>query len=325
LTAAGDGLFAVMFPSNCRLCAAPLARASRLPVCEACLERIRPIEGPVCAACGDRLLSPHFSERDGAPLCGLCIRVEPVFHRAAAYGSYDAGMRDLIHLLKYEHVRPAAGVLGRMLAEVIAELAEEFETVDCPTFAKPANVGHPGQEAANVGHPGLAEEFGTGPHLPKAGRCGAPSGSSTPSLPLVIPVPLHKAKLRQRGFNQSELIARAALKQRPAALELKLDTAVLARVKATESQTGLTPHQRRENMRGAFAVLRPDAVSGRDILLIDDVFTTGTTASECARVLRRAGAGRVFVATAARALKPEAARATLEEDTATPRTRAAHA
>ncbi len=289
MTAAGDGLFAVLFPSNCRLCAAPLARASRLPVCEACLERIRPIEGAaVCAACGDRVLSPHFSERDGALLCGMCQRIEPVFHRAAAYGSYDAGMRDLIHLLKYEHVRPAAEVLGRMLAEVIADFADEFED----------------------------------PHLPKAGRCGAPSGSSTPSLPLVIPVPLHKAKLRQRGFNQSELMARAALKQHPAALELKLD-AVLVRVKETASQTGLTPHQRRENMRGAFAVLRPSAVSGRDILLIDDVFTTGTTASECARVLRRAGAARVFVATAARVLKPEAARATLEEEE--PRSRAAHA
>jgi predicted amidophosphoribosyltransferase len=78
-------------------------------------------------------------------------------------------------------------------------------------------------------------------------------------------------------------------------------------------------------MRGAFAVLRPADISGRDILLVDDVFTTGTTASECARALRRAGAGKVFVATVARVLKPEAARALPEEEVNTPRVLAAHA
>ncbi len=182
---------------------------------------------------------------------------EPPFARASAYGSYDGGLRDLVHLLKYDRVRPAASVLGRMLAEVVADVAEDF-----------------GEE-----------------------------------VPVVVPVPLHASKLRQRGFNQSELIARAMLKLRPAALELRLNASALVRHRATNSQTGLTPPQRRENMRGAFRVERRDQISGRDILLIDDVFTTGTTVSECARVLRRAGAGRVFIATVARVMKPEAQRA----------------
>ena len=205
------------------------------------------------------------------PLCLMCMQNEPAFARASAYGGYDGGLREMVHLLKYDRVRPAANVLGRMLAEVVADLAEAFG----------------------------------------------------PEAPVVMAVPLHVSKLRQRGFNQSELIARAMLKLKPAALHVKLNTTALARHRATESQTGLTPPQRRENMRGAFRVLRSDQITGRDILLIDDVFTTGTTASECARVLCRAGACRVFVATVARVLKPEAQRA--EPKFEEPRAIAAHA
>jgi predicted amidophosphoribosyltransferase len=75
------------------------------------------------------------------------------------------------------------------------------------------------------------------------------------------------------------------------------------RRRETESQIGLTRHQRRENLRGAFDVTGAGQISNRHVLLVDDVFTTGTTASECARVLRRAGTARVWVATVARTLK----------------------
>lgn len=121
---------------------------------------------------------------------------------------------------------------------------------------------------------------------------------------LVVPVPLYKGKQRQREFNQSELIARAALKHLPSA-KLSLADSVLVRQRDTRSQTGLTRHQRRENMRGAFAVKDAALVAGRDIILVDDVLTTGTTAAECARVLRRAGAKKVYVATVARVMKGE--------------------
>jgi len=79
----------------------------------------------------------------------------------------------------------------------------------------------------------------------------------------------------------------------------------LCRVRATQSQIGLTRHQRRENLRGAFAVTAPEEIRGREVLLVDDVMTTGTTAAECARALRRAGASAVWVATVARTLKIE--------------------
>jgi ComF family protein len=269
VNSAAESLFATLFPADCRLCAAPLVKISRLPVCEECLSAIRPIAGGTCVVCGERLFSPYafsvvpsatHSLDQGEPRCGLCRRLEPPFVRATAYGSYDGGLRELIHLLKYEQVRPAANVLGRMLAEAIAD---------------------------------LEPLFGAG-------------------VVLVVPVPLHREKLRQRGFNQSELIARTALKLRPAKDRLALNTDVLARLRPTQSQIGLTRHQRRENLRGAFAVVNPKEIAGREILLVDDVFTTGTTASECARILRRGGASKVWVATVARTLKEQANRAEVQ-------------
>jgi ComF family protein len=121
------------------------------------------------------------------------------------------------------------------------------------------------------------------------------------SPPLVIPVPLHKSKRSDRGFNQAELIARAAVKQLPKRLELA--TGVLVRQRATISQVGLTREQRIENMRDAFRVRDRQRVRGATVILVDDVMTTGTTLSECARVLKEAGAKRAFAATVARAFQ----------------------
>lgn len=210
------------------------------------------IGGGVCAICGERIFSSYaVAGAAGEPRCGLCRRIEPPFARAAAYGSYETGLRELIHLLKYSGVRPAANVLGRMLAEAIATFDPEL----------------PADSVA------------------------------------VIPVPLHRTKFRQRGFNQAELIARAAMKIRARGDRLHLCVGVLERRRETASQIGLTSHQRRENLRGAFGVAQPELVKGREVLVVDDVYTTGATVSECARILRRAGATKVWVATVARTLK----------------------
>lgn len=251
---AAESLFTALFPSDCRLCGTPLVNISRLPVCGDCLHDLRPLAVGTCSVCGEALVSPYaVSSEQAEPRCGICRRSAPPFAKAAAYGSYAGGLRDLVHLLKYENVRPAANVLGRMLAEVIAGL-----------------------------RPGFGDDV------------------------LIVPIPLHPRKLRQRGFNQSELIARAGLRFHPAGEQARLCPDVLERRRETQSQIGLTRHQRRENIRGAFAVAKPNEVEGRGVLLVDDVFTTGTTASECARMLRRAGATRVWVATVARTLKQDA-------------------
>jgi ComF family protein len=123
-----------------------------------------------------------------------------------------------------------------------------------------------------------------------------------PDSVIMVPVPLWSGRRTARGFNQAEAIARSFISlQRSSSIQL--DTSILVRTRETASQTGLTRHQRRANVRGAFAVVKPAKVKGRSILIVDDVMTTGTTAGECARVLRRAGAKEVFVATVARATK----------------------
>jgi ComF family protein len=121
---------------------------------------------------------------------------------------------------------------------------------------------------------------------------------------LMIPVPVHKLRMRSRGFNQAELIARSAQRGIEEAIgrKLTLEVTALLRVRFAESQVALTAEERRQQIRGAFKVASRELVKGREILLVDDVLTTGATAAECAHELRLAGAARVWVATPARAL-----------------------
>ena len=238
-----DGFFAVLLPSDCRICDAPLAHISRIPVCEDCVSSLAPTQINACSICGEAL---EFANVEAGRICPVCQRALPRFDFAVSYGSYDGALRRLVHLLKYEQLRPAADMLGQKLADALIA-----------------------------------------------------SGVASDDKVLIVPVPLHKAKRRQRGFNQTELLAKSALRHLDRSC-FELQTGNLHRVRATVSQTGLTRHQRRENVRGAFVVGFPERVRDRSVLIVDDVYTTGTTLNECARVLRAAGAKRVVVATVAR-------------------------
>lgn len=112
---------------------------------------------------------------------------------------------------------------------------------------------------------------------------------------LLVPVPLHPRRERARGFNQAALLA----KEVGRGFGLRVGCRILQRVRATEAQSG-GRREREDNVKGAFAVMRPDRVKDKKLLLIDDVFTTGATAGECARTLLAAGAAKVGVYTLAR-------------------------
>jgi ComF family protein len=118
--------------------------------------------------------------------------------------------------------------------------------------------------------------------------------------PILVPVPLHRFRLWQRGFNQSALVAREMARR----LSLSSDPFLIRRTKRTAPLKGMSAAQRRKTVAGAFRVPDAQSVEGRHVILIDDVLTTGSTAEACARGLKRAGAARIELISWARVVKP---------------------
>jgi competence protein ComFC len=123
-----------------------------------------------------------------------------------------------------------------------------------------------------------------------------PISSQPLKIDVVLPIPLHPARLRQRGFNQAERIAFFMAQERG----WQLDSTSLRRVRRTNTQTALRVAERAANVQGAFAVRDPARLSGRTVLLVDDVLTTSATMKEAARVVKEVGATRVCVIALAR-------------------------
>lgn len=113
---------------------------------------------------------------------------------------------------------------------------------------------------------------------------------------LIIPVPMHYTKYYERGYNQSEILAKYISKE----LGIKYNTRVLKKIKKTRVQSTLNAIDRRNNVMNTYAVKRKNKIYGKTILLIDDIYTTGATVNECSKVLKENDVGKIIVVTIAR-------------------------
>ena len=143
---------------------------------------------------------------------------------------------------------------------------------------------------------GLLKYRGKTQLAPSLARLIAQTTPAPTNVDAIIAVPLHPDRLREREFNQALLLAFHLGKQ----WNLPVLTGVLRRTKPTPPQTSLSRRERLKNLRNGFAVTTPSAIEGKTALVVDDVFTTGTTVNECAKALRKAGAEAVYVQTLAR-------------------------
>ena len=140
---------------------------------------------------------------------------------------------------------------------------------------------------------------------PGPGSGGAPRPGRLPPDPLLVPVPLHPGRERERGYNQAALLASEVGER----LGIEVDRRILERVKETRSQSTLEAQERAENVAGAFRLAGEDAVRGRDIVIVDDLVTTGETVASCAEALRGVSLRSLAVLSAgrSRSLSREAA------------------
>ena len=269
---------AVVFPSSCRLCGRELAEAGWTSVCRNCWSGIEPWTGPQCACCGLPFASElGFGADATGPatgettvLCSVCRREDYDFDLGRSYGLYRGLLRAAILELKFRRQERLGRRLGRRLAPLWDAVEWSLEDDEAET--------------------------------PVA----------------VVPVPLHPARERERGYNQSRLLAQGLVDAMSRheipdggavhesrfvspARAPKLEARCVQRRRSTAPQSGLSLSARQRNVRGAFVVTSPERLRGRRVILVDDVMTTGATASACAAALKRAGARQVVVLTLARA------------------------
>lgn len=233
LKSALDCLVSVLFPGPCRICGITLTTASRIPVCENCLNGFERIVDPMCACCGRPFGARAPSTQQ--PFCRLCVARFYAFDGARSYAVYNKTLSEAVLLLKYEEVKR----LGDWFAERLAKIFLE--------------------------------------------------GAGAWRADVVVPVPLHRDRHRERGYNQAELIARPLAKL----LGLQFASGALQRTKPRPPQLVLSRRQHWESVRGAYATRAGAQVDNAHILLVDDVLTTGATLDACARALKKAGAAGV--------------------------------
>jgi len=254
-----NAVLALVYPECCQICRKARATPAEGFVCAGCRQDVRFIEAPFCRRCG----MPFQGQINQEFECSNCLDVVWHFEYARAAVHAKGVVLDVIHRYKYTRQLWFEPFLAGLLSSVA-----------CGT-----------------------SPFGM-KSRPGSGATPAPALISEVDWDLLIPVPLHPVKEREREFNQAERLAAPLAR----AAGIPLRTNLVRRVEPTRTQTLLSRPERAANVRHAFAMRPGPRLRGERIVLVDDVFTTGATTSACARVLQAAGAGEVCVWTVARGL-----------------------
>jgi competence protein ComFC len=246
-----SALLSVVFPAGCRICEQLLTEATRIPICNDCLDSFGPITGTVCDKCGRPVEGAAESDAETF-VCPTCANGEGrgyAFVRVKSWAVYEGTLVRAILLLKFENIDPLGKLFAKWLTEVVAASGSAFQ--------------------ADV----------------------------------VVPVPLHRQRERERGYNQAVLIAKPLAKL----LGLPYKSMLLTRIRPRPDKHLLSYEERWESVRGAFATRPGSQVDNLRVLLVDDVMTSGATLDSCAKTLREAGARSVIGLTVARAVLKNAA------------------
>jgi competence protein ComFC len=266
LRTALDALAAVLFPAPCRICATTLLTASRIPICESCLSSFQPVQQPMCECCGRPFPATVATTASGAESAREFPAVATGGAAAVAGAAVAKPLCRLCREGNYAFDRARSyGLYNDALHHAILLLKYEEVTRLGDWFA-----ARLAEIVAREGEAFRAD--------------------------VIVPVPLHPDRQRERGYNQAELIARPLARR----LHLKQGAYLLMRTKPRPARLVLSRKEHWESVRGAYATRKGLRVDKLRVLLLDDVLTTGATLDSCARALKQAGAAAVLGLTVAR-------------------------
>ena len=250
----------LLYPPRCAACVVRLPSPATADFCPACEDILEPVAASACQICSE----PFPGNIPYGFTCPNCADQTFAFDCAIAAWHSSGPLREAIHRFKY----------GRHLHLRLPLARKLFDTLSDPRLTQPGPLAN---------------------HMEEHGPPLVESPDSFPDW-ILVPVPLHPRRLRERRFNQSAELARTLSKLSGLPCQ-----DLLRRTRYTTAQAALSRKERLKNLAGAFTVKPKASLPPHgNILLIDDVFTTGSTAHECATALKKAGAQRIIILTVAR-------------------------